>query len=273
MTLTGLRPFDEALKTLAARHTLPTALDSAEIRRQLSAALRRQSFFSAQTTLEGYLEDIRGTVADLLNPKTAPRADRVTETNPEGNVTTGLNPATARLQLKEALAKYGYAPEPGQRDTLKDLASDARLNLVIKTNTELAQGAGFAVQSNDPAVREAFPCWELYRLEDKEKPRDWESRWRIAAAVAPDVDAARVLEETGRMIARKDSQIWEELGAGAGGYTDTLDNPYPPFAFNSGMWTIDVDWDEAEKLGLVNADTKVESNLPDDLAQLFEIAA
>ena len=40
------------------------------------------------------------------------------------------------------------------------------------------------------------------------------------------------------MAALKASPIWRELGNGAGGYRDTLGNPYPPFAFGSGLdWT------------------------------------
>jgi hypothetical protein len=39
------------------------------------------------------------------------------------------------------------------------------------------------------------------------------------------------------------------------------------------MWTKNVAYDEAEQLGLVNLTTVVESQLPDDLAELFGRAA
>ena len=57
------------------------------------------------------------------------------------------------------------------------------------------------------------------------------------------------------MIALKDSPIWEALGNGAGGFRDTLGNPYPPFAYGSGMDWIGIDRDECISLGLIDGDT------------------
>ena len=73
-----------------------------------------------------------------------------------------------------------------------------------------------------------------------------------------DTDAARVLAESDRMVALKASPIWDSLGNGAGGYDDTLGNPYPPFAFNSGMWTDDVSRTDAEELGLITPGQKAQ---------------
>lgn len=270
--LDQLNPFASAMKSLGARGVLPTSLDSAGLR-QLGAGFHRQNFTSAQTLLTDLLDQYKDDVGELLNPVTEQRADRITPENPQGNVTVGINPATARLRAKELLQRLGYEAAEGERGTLKDLASDRRINLVVKTNTELAQGAGAFLQGSDPAVLEAFPCWELYRLEDRKTERNWTGRWRIAAQLVGDVDAARVLDAEGRMIARKDSPIWQALGDGEGGYDDTLGNPYPPFAFGSGMWTRSIAFDEAEALGLVNLNTQIESPVPDDLAQLFKEAA
>lgn len=272
MTLTDLQPFSQALRLHSGRAVMPTALDSAALR-QLDAATRRQSFFSAETMFGNYLDQLKADVESILNPVTDQRADRITEQNPQGNVTTGLDPATAHLRAKQLLQRLGYAPAEGEQGTIKDLSSDARVNLVVKTNVELAQGAGAFIQGQDPAVLEAFPCWELYRLEDRKQERNWPARFRLCAQIVGDVDAARVLDQTGRMIARKDSPIWQALGDGLDGSDDTLGNPYPPFAFGSGMWTKNVAYDEAEQLGFVNLNTVVESNLPDDLAQLFGEAA
>ncbi len=63
--------------------------------------------------------------------------------------------------------------------------------------------------------------------------------------------------ESGRMVARKDSPIWQALGDGAGGFDDTLGTPYPPFAFGSGMGVEDVDRDTAMSLGLIDRDSQV----------------
>jgi hypothetical protein len=238
-------PFAEAMRALAGKRLLPTSLDSAGLR-QLAAAVRRQSLFSARTTMESYLEEIKAAVGSVLEPQQVTRVDE------DGNtfqVTEGLNPATARQALREKLQALGYAADPEQAGTLSDLSSDARINLVVKTNVEMAQGAGRFVQQNaDPEVVDQFPALELVRFEDKEVPRDWEQRWMVAAQVANDPKAVANLP---RMVALKSSGIWQELGDGAGGHDDTLGNPYPPFAFNSGMWTQEVDRDEAIALGLI----------------------
>lgn len=271
MNLSALQPFAESVADLQRRQLLPTTLSSAELR-QLEGALRRQALFSAQTVLTDYLQEIQDSVTSIVNPISIQRPDRVTPENPAGNVTVGLDPATARLQLKQKLAELGYTPAAGAAGSITDLSSDRRIDLVVKTNTELAQGAGRFIQSNAPGALNAFPAQELVRFDQKEKPRDWPQRWRIAAQVAGDVDAARILDSTGRMVALLSSDIWQELGDGAGGYDDTLGNPYPPFAFNSGMWVEAVSREEAVALGLMQeADVAEPAAL--DLSSIFSTAA
>ena len=58
------------------------------------------------------------------------------------------------------------------------------------------------------------------------------------------------------MVALKSSPIWQALGDGAGGYRDTLGNPYPPFAYNSGLDWSDVDAEECAELGLSTDDAR-----------------
>jgi hypothetical protein len=223
----------------------------------------RTSFTSAQTTLEGLLDRYKAGVESIINPQQVVR-----EGAPQ-TVTEGFNPAQLRAFVKDYLKEISYAPKEGEEGTIKDLSSDGRINLVVKTNTELAQGAGKFVQGNsDPVVVDLYPAWELVRYEDRKVPRDWEQRWNLAAQVAGDSDAARVLAESGRMAALKSSGIWQALGDGSGGYEDTLGNPFPPFAFNSGMWVDDVDRADAEDLGLLDKGEKAEA-ARFDLASLF----
>ena len=77
---------------------------------------------------------------------------------------------------------------------------------------------------------------------------DWPARWRAAGNSVGWEGALQ-----GRFIALKNSPIWQALGDGAGGFTDTLGNPYPPFAFSSGMDWVAVDRDTCEKLGLIKS--------------------
>jgi len=69
------------------------------------------------------------------------------------------------------------------------------------------------------------------------------------------------------MVARKDDEIWDRIGD-PDLFDDALGNPYPPFAFNSGMDVADVERGEAEKLGLIDPNERVEPQdrgLNDDL--------
>jgi hypothetical protein len=262
--MTDAVPFKEAIANLRQKGLLPLNLNSAQIR-QLDATLRRQSIFSAKTTLTSYLDEIKQTVASIIEPKQVQRGDDASSPT----VTEGFNPASARQALREKLKTLGYAPGEDEAGTIKDLSSDARINLVVKTNTELAQGAGAFIKQNlDPDVVDEYPALEFIRFEERGVTRDWETRWREAAQEAGDPDAVAALESTGRMMALKASPIWDSLGNGAGGYDDTLGNPFPPFAFNSGMWTQEVSRKEAEAAGLLKPGQKVPAAAL-DLGELF----
>ncbi len=256
----------EAVKHLQAKGLMPTALTSAQLR-DLDAALRRQSVFSAQTTMEGYLKEIKAAIGSIVEPQQVLRPGE-TQT-----VTEGMNPVTARVALKEYLKKQGYVAPDGKAGTIEDLSSNQRINLVVRTNTQLAQGAGQFVKANESEDEvDLFPAQELYRAAARKKQRDWGERWLAAADESGDEDAARVYEETGRMVALKSSGIWQALGDGAGGYDDTLGNPYAPFAFESGMDLDNVSRADATELGLLDEGEKAEP-AKFDFASLFKETA
>src|SRR6185295_19565947 len=101
---------------------MPTNLGTAELR-QLGQDVLEKSLFSARTTMTPYLDEVKSQVMGLLEGKT--------------------DIATARLRLKESLQGLGYEPDPDKRGTIEDLSSDRRLELVIGTNTQMAQGFGY----------------------------------------------------------------------------------------------------------------------------------
>lgn len=240
------KPLADALASLADRAIFPTAASSAEMR-AFGADFHRANFASARTTDAGYLQRLHDMVTRLVNPRAA-----------GGEPGTSLSIPDFVAEGRRYLAGIGYAAEPGKEDTIEDLASDARLRLVAETNAAVHRGFGAATFSNRPAVLDAFPALELYRLRFVERERDWDARWRAAVGEAGD-DAARTVQaKTGRMVARKDSGVWQALGDGAGGYMDTLGNPFPPFAFKSGMRTRSVSRAEAIRLGVIEDGDQVE---------------
>jgi hypothetical protein len=221
-------PFAEALQSRTVKSLMPTAASAAEIA-ALDSAIRERAMFSARVEDANFLAKADRLINGIVSPTSSPGAR-------EGRKTP-FNEAEARGVLKEYLASIGYQPD--KEGGLQDLGSDVRLNLIIRMNNDMAAGAGqFAVQ-NDPDILDAYPCLELYRLESREKPRDWISRWRSAGGQI----------YGGRMIARKDERIWTEISE--------FGTPYPPFDYNSGMWTREISRREAEEFGVIKRSTVV----------------
>lgn len=229
----------EAMKILAAKKLLPTSLDTAGLR-QLDAADRAQSVFSAQTTNEYLLQLYRDRIGGILNPEPA-----------EGEATTQFSPDYVRQSIKQFLQEIGYEPAPDDAGTLKDLSSDARINLVIKTNTELAQGQGLWIANQNPVILDEWPAQELFRAEARQQPREWLQRWRLAGDQTGDpIGTGWTITPDERMIALKNHDIWDWIGS-SDLFDDALDFIWPPFAFNSGMWVRDVDRATTEAIGLM----------------------
>lgn len=264
--------FTEAVKILTSKNLMPTDMSSAELR-GIPSSIKRQSIFSARNHINDVLQTIKDSVSTFLKPQTDERG-----------VTVGFNKADAREAIRNALKEVGYQAEPGEEGSLKDLKSGGRIDLIVETNARMAQGAGAEIAASASDTRlQNWPAWELIRGADVEVPRGerlekgtivevpddgWPARFKAAAEDSGDDDAINVLNETGRMMARKDSELWQSLGDGAGGYDDTLGNSYEPYAFNSEMVREEVSRDEAVEAGLIDEDDEIEK--PDlDFANLF----
>jgi hypothetical protein len=257
----------DALLQWRSREIFPTEFGSFDLR-GLSRELRLQSVFSARTTNAHYLGEVAAVIDDMLSGK--------------------INMAEGRLRLMRKLKQLGYDPEigfpddmadvpPAERGSLQDLSSESRINLMLETNQRMTANYGRLVAANTPYARHAYPAWELVRLYMRAVPRGtpeshspgWQARWD---------DAGDAVEWEGALkaplIALKDSPIWAALGEGAGGYQDTLDNPFPPFAFNSGMAWRAVDRARCLSLGLITGDEvpgEMEAQLTPDEAKANEI--
>lgn len=233
--------FSEALEYARSRKILPTRLSSAELR-ELEAAFRRRSIFMARVANAGVLQGLGSEVEELLQGRT--------------------NIATAMARMQDRLDAEGYTPErgfpgdegagipPAEPGTLRDISSNTRQKLALETNLRQVANFGYRQQGMEDLARWQFPCWELVRIYEREVPRGqavgslgWEERW---------VRAGGTLVNS-RMIARKDDPVWDQLGSSAL-FEDGLDNPYPPFAFNSGMGIREVPREECVALGVIEAD-------------------
>jgi len=187
--------------------------------------------------------------------------------------------------FKSKLETASSMTDPAQlRGVLADLGgyvgnedATAGIKFALKISQEVASGAGqFLNQNLSAEAVDEYPALEFKRLFSRNVPRgerigpkgaiievpdeDWPTRWAAAGAAAEDSDWLpwEGDAQEGRGVALKSSAIWQALGDGEGGFDDTLGNPYPPFAFNSGFMTLDLSRREAVKLGLIGADEPAE---------------
>ena len=236
--------------------------------RSLSESVAQKSIFSARTNLIDYVFDIKDAVQALASGDS--------------------NMATQILTLQQKLAGYGYTPEggfpdapdksipPAEGGSLRDLSSDGRIKLVLQTNFRQAENYEKKAAGNEPGALEQFPAWELVRIYEREIPRGerrgpkgtivevpedgWPARFRQACEATGDDDALAVLDDTGRMIARKDSPVWDYLGD-PDNFDDAIGTDYPPLAFNSGYGWRAVPRAECVEIGLIDEDDVI---APDD---------
>jgi len=251
-TLTQPRTWADGIRRLNVRKALPTSLGTRDLQR-LGADLKRWASFSAKIENARALQAINDTVTELIRGVSAEDI----AARDAGERALKLSVPEARLRLRKTFQRLGVqAAEPDDVGGLKDPQSDTRLNLILKTQEELAHGYGRYVATQNEDLLDLWPCWELIRVSPVNVERGfrigpggvrlpvpgdaWPDRWR------------RVGGEIyqGRMIALKNSVIWERIGD-PDIFDDALGNPYPPFAFNSGMDVQDVSREEAEQLGVI----------------------
>lgn len=210
---------------ILAKTPLPTHLDSVTIRARVAQQIREQAFFSAQMTLGGYLKDLQRLLAAYADGQ--------------------MDASQVRIRARAKLDELGFSTVA---TGLQDPRSPARLNLILKTNEQMAAGMAQRDLGADPLLLKAFPAWELVSGGYRRVHRtDWPRRWQAAG----DAVAWRGALKGKRMVALKTSPIWAALGEGAGGFKDTLGNPYPPFAFGSSYEWSELSILEAQDLGLV----------------------
>ena len=209
----------------AQQHTerkeiMPTTARSRELE-LLSPDIRERAFFSATVDKADILQRAKDLTIRMLNPDADGPGMKIGK-------------AGFREGMRQLLGSMGYALTPD--GLLTDITSTKRLNLIATMNTQEAQAYGQFTGAQQPAVLSAFPAQELFRLQSRKEPRDWMERWVASGG--------RLY--AGRMIAMKDSPVWSGISA--------FGRPYPPFDFNSGMWTRGITRGEAVRLGVCEPD-------------------
>ncbi len=175
--------------------------------------------------LERQLKEIADAGAKAAARHLAPELHAIAEAYNKGEI----NLADARLQASQLIE-----------------ASGARLNFILSTQKRMAESVGM-LSAQTPGQIERYPAWRLARRGWRNKERtDWDDRWRAAGSATGWQGACKT-----DYVALKSSPIWAALGEGAGGFRDAIGNPFPPFAFGSGMDWKRVSRDEAQTLGLV----------------------
>ena len=161
----------------------------------------------------------------------------------QGIVDGNLSEADALREVRAMLRATGYRPESGTEGTIQDLNSDARQRLILETNVAMVQERAYRDSMMGSL---AYPAQRLVRIRYSRQPRDWAARWREAAA---SVNYEGVATD-GSHIALLTSPIWRKLSR--------FDLDYPPFDFNSGMGVDPVDYEEAQRHGLVIPEATVD---------------
>lgn len=253
-------------------------MSAADVKRMVDEATRRGDLPAGvtQSTLRKMSESLTRYFDTASKAKIAEWAQAAKEAVESAfSEEEGGNLATARAGLTSFMEASGA----------EDIADTMDLDFFLRIPMEVAQGAAQHLARNlDQDRVEAYPALELKRVYPRIVPRgsekdpagpengwdDDDGRWVAACEEAGDDDAARVFEDTGRMVALKDSEVWGALGDGAGGYEDGLGNDFPPFAFNSGMDCDEVSYGQCVALGLLDDGDEVEGADidPEDLIEM-----
>ncbi len=191
-----------------------SGLDSSQWN-QIQAGFRNRAFFSSRVAEVNILAAMRERVAKYAE---------------------GENDLSKiRMMIRDDLRRTNYTPEPWQENTIHDLFSQARLDVIVKTNVAQARGYMQYIEGTSPGAFAAFPAQEFTRIRHSRSPRkDWPQRWAKAGGKT----------YGGKMIALKDDPVWERLSV--------FGNPFPPFDWGSGMGVLDVDRKTAIRLGLIS---------------------
>lgn len=238
-----MEPLIDAVAKISAKTPVGSTLRTADWER-VPLALRERAQFSAGVESVRLLQAVQDRIAGQIKLQR--------EQLGEGKEAT-FDRSSFIDAIREIGRDEGLTPQdPSKVGGLQDITSIPRLGLIYDMQTAQAQGfARWKLDQSEGALL-LYPAQEFRRVEGRKNPReDWPERFAKAAQAVGDVDALRVQQETGRMIALRNSGLWSALSR--------FGTPWPPFDFGSGMGLEDIDRDEAVALGLIGPNEIIDS--------------
>ncbi len=140
----------DASDWLQRQSLFPTGLDTRGISQILEPPLRNQAFFSASVASANILTNLRDTAVRIASG--------------ELSYGEGINALTLFL----AAEGYGVpAPQTAADGDVRELASLARLNLVLRQNVDMAHAVGQRRVSEDPGVVARWPNYRYVANTDR----------------------------------------------------------------------------------------------------------
>lgn len=205
----------DSVDSILQRVPVASLLNSAEWN-TVAPELRARAFFSSQVTEMRILHELKQGVLEAAKG--------------------AKSPSEFRRDIRALLDMIGYSAGDAE-GTVKDLRTKTRLDLILNINVQQARGYAQWREATSAGALAAFPAYELVRVRNRLRKRDWHSRWAAAGGKL----------FGGRMIALKTDPIWTRISV--------FGNPYPPFDYNSGMGIADVGRKECLALGVIDEAT------------------
>lgn len=231
-------PFNEALAHLSEKQAVGTPMNTAAWQ-ELPVAIRQRAFFSATLTSAKLAQEMQDYIADFLSEK------RENGENGESFLTAqGRDEFVAKFS--ELLHKEGFgriAPDGSidphiNHNSLRDLRSARRLQLIFDTQTTAAYSYARYLEGQDEDILDVFPCSRFIRVHPVTTPRPYHQ-----AAL-------------GQIRRKDDLKFWLSLNRDFG-------VPWAPWGFNSGCDVEDVDRDEAIEAGIIKETETVKPVIED----------
>lgn len=228
----------EAVQLLSGKTPIGSILRTAEWQK-IPLELRLRALFSAGVESARVLQRIHDAL-NLAITNARGQAEGARKGTGEPG-TFKMNRQKFIADIRELALAEGLVPaDDALEGTLQDITSEARLDLIFRTNMEQAREYAFWKRGQKQTILDAWPAQELIRVEPRRVPRNWEERWVAAGGEF----------HQGRMVALKTDEIWTRLSR--------FGTPWPPFDFNSGMGLKEINREEAIDLGLIEKDEAVE---------------